>query len=149
MFLTFSGIRHSLIMSSDHICLLRRPLPSRRFPPIVKTSPAPTVSAGAAVQSLLLDQGDAGPRGSSRQGADTPAPRAAPPTPLQPKTSTLLTDKITEAFPCKPPRLRPNNPLLSLLHSDQRFLPPPPTFCLSDFLQSHNGAQDSSQSLPV
>ncbi|XP_039646742.1 proline-rich receptor-like protein kinase PERK2 [Perca fluviatilis] len=125
-------------MSSDHIWLLRRPLPPKRIPPVGKPRPAPRPS-GVKMTSLPLDQGLAGVGGSSRQDPDTPAPRAAPPTPLHP--SPPLTDTITEGFPWKRfpwkrLRLRPNNPLLTLLQTDKRFIAPPPTFCLSDFLQS-------------
>ncbi|XP_018550921.1 actin nucleation-promoting factor WASL isoform X2 [Lates calcarifer] len=132
-------------MSSDHTQLLRRPLPPRRTPPIVKPPPAPRPSAGP----VILDQSDAGTRRPSRWDADTPAPRAAPPTPLQPDTSAPLMDRVTEGFPCKPPRSRPRNPLLELLQSDVRFRAPPPIFCLSDFLQSHSGSQHNSQSPPA
>ncbi|TMS01153.1 hypothetical protein E3U43_014393 [Larimichthys crocea] len=105
--------------------LLRRPLPP------TKSLPARRASGGA----LIVDQADGGTRGSSRQDADTPVPRAAPPTPQLPHTSTCLMGGVTQGFPCKPPRPRPKNPLLTLLQSDSRFVAPPPVFCLSDFLQ--------------
>ncbi|KAI3356300.1 hypothetical protein L3Q82_017196 [Scortum barcoo] len=127
------------IMTSEHVCLLRRPVPPKRFPPVMKTPPALRPS-GAVMSSMFQHQVDPGPRGSSRQEVDTPVPRAAPPTPLLPDTSPPLMDRITEGFPRKPPRSQRQNPLLRLLQSETRFMAPPPIFCLNDFLQRPDGA---------
>ncbi|XP_071376251.1 leucine-rich repeat-containing protein 63 [Centroberyx affinis] len=133
-------------MSSDHARLLRRPLPPKSFPPIVKTRPAPRP---AVKQPPPLCLSDADGTRSSRQEVDSPAPRAAPPTPLQDDTCTCspVMDRLTGGFPCKPPRLLPRIPLLHFLHTDPRFIPPPPSFCLNDFLQSRHGVRRGSRSL--
>lgn len=66
---------------------------------------------------MPLGQEDPGMNGPIREEADTPAPRAAPPTPLLPDTSTLLLDRVTDGFPRKSLRTLPKNPLLKLLQS--------------------------------
>ncbi|KAK2840385.1 hypothetical protein Q5P01_014125 [Channa striata] len=142
-------------MSSEHaFCLFRRPLPPKVKPPAI-----PRPSGGPRLPPLLNRADPSTREVASRQEADTPAPRAAPPTPVRANISTLLTDRVTEGFPCKLPRTQRRNPLLELLQSgtrskkivlaDRRFRAPPPTFCLSDFLQNHNGSQFGSQSPPV
>lgn len=71
----------------------------------------------AGPQSLSSYHSHGGGRGSSRQEADSGAPRAAPPTPVLTDSSGPDEVRISEVFPCKPPRAHYQNPLLRLLHS--------------------------------
>ncbi|XP_029936124.1 leucine-rich repeat-containing protein 63 [Myripristis murdjan] len=120
-------------MSSDHVRLLRRPLPPKKLPPVLTPRPAARPPDS---------------RGSSLQEADLHTPRRAAPTPVMADTSALTTDSMSMGFPWRKPHILPKNPLLQILHTDPRFVPPPPSFCLCDFLQTRHEVGRGSQFLP-
>ncbi|CAL8266731.1 unnamed protein product [Lota lota] len=99
-----------VIMSSEGPQLLRRPLPAERAPHLVEPL-APRINAGKALAPLHI---------SSRQEA--------------PPTALMTASTAVGRFPLRPVRTLPRLPLLQILRTDPRFLPPPPSFCLRGFV---------------
>ncbi|CAL8371187.1 unnamed protein product [Arctogadus glacialis] len=94
-------------MSSEGPQLLRRPLPPERVPHLVKSLPSPRIHAGKRPA----------PVSDSRR-------LEAPPTGAMPASTAV------GGFPLRPARTLPRIPLLQIIRTDPRFLPPPPSFCL-------------------
>ncbi|XP_041699365.2 leucine-rich repeat-containing protein 63-like [Coregonus clupeaformis] len=135
-------------MSSEHArLLLRRPLPPKKIPPIVKPLPSPILS-GTIIDSLpSTARRDLKDSASERSESSChvlplwdydPAAFRAAPTPLT-SVPSMLIPKIIEGFPCKPPRTLHKIPLLDLLKTDPRYIPSPPSFSFNDFLLYPNG----------
>ncbi|XP_029493685.1 leucine-rich repeat-containing protein 63 isoform X2 [Oncorhynchus nerka] len=134
-------------MPSERARLLRRPLPPKKNPPIVKSLPSPILS-GTIIDSLpstermdLKDSATGWSESSCHMlplwDYDPAAFRVAP-TPLT-SVPSMLIPEIIEGFPCKRPRTLPKIPLLDLLKTDPRYIPFPPSFSFNDFLRNPNG----------
>ncbi|XP_048095899.1 uncharacterized protein LOC125292566 [Alosa alosa] len=141
-------------MSSQHIILLRRPLPPKKLPPI-KPPLSQSISGSASGQESDYPERSC-PSSSavaSWEGSADPQPTAIPqPTPVTPSDpppspSPPAPPRIFPHFHCRPARILPTIPLLSLLPEHARYAPLPPPFLLNDFLlqlgrgQSHGGSR--------
>ena len=72
-----------------------------------------------------------------------------PPASAQTTAPSMLLSKMSEGFPCRPPRTLPKIPLLDLLQTDRRYKPSPPSSCFNAFLriQTGGGAAQSPEGL--
>ncbi|XP_041739351.2 uncharacterized protein LOC121571757 [Coregonus clupeaformis] len=142
-----SGIKsfqRGVTMPSEHARLLRRPLPPKKIPPIVKPLLPPILSDSlpSTERKALKDSATEG--SESRCHAlplwdyDPAAFRVAP-TPLT-SVPSMLMPKIIKGFSCKPPFTLPKIPLLDRLKTDPRCIPSHPTFSFNDFLRDPNGS---------
>ncbi|XP_010878363.2 uncharacterized protein LOC105016322 [Esox lucius] len=115
-------------MPSEHTRLLRRPLPPRNAPPVVKR--LPHLLSGPIVDPLPFIERKA-LKDSGTEWSESSC-RMPPLLDHDPGVSV-------KGFPCKSPRTLPKIPLLDLLKTDPKYIPPPPSFCFNDFIQEPNG----------
>ncbi|XP_072542772.1 uncharacterized protein [Salminus brasiliensis] len=112
-------------MASDHVQLLRRPLPPKKLQPILKPL-LQTDVLGAAEEPIL-----------SPWDFDPQLPRAAPtPLSLLSPVPPAMSPTITNSFPFRPRRTFHQSRLLDLLCDHPRYAQPPPCFSLNDFQES-------------
>ncbi|KAL7881240.1 hypothetical protein AOLI_G00080880 [Acnodon oligacanthus] len=129
-------------MASEHIKLLRRPLPPKKLQPIRK-SLAKTVLSDAMMESVPLgirkstEGNDWSSRDDPLWDSDLELSRTAP-TPLSVRSPTppATLPEITYSFPSRPWRTFSQSRLLDLLKDHPRYARPPPCFVLNDFLES-------------
>ncbi|XP_046902458.1 uncharacterized protein LOC124485137 [Hypomesus transpacificus] len=133
-------------MSTDKAKLLRRPLPPKKVPPIIGPLPPCTLS-GTVVESMpsVRRTGKSSATKWSENSyqmslsGDDDLTFRVPPASAQTTAPSMLLSKMSEGFPCRPPRTLPKIPLLDLLQTDRRYKPSPPSFCFNDFLRIQNG----------
>ncbi|XP_066497462.1 uncharacterized protein [Hoplias malabaricus] len=126
-------------MGSEHIKLLRRPLPPKKLQPLHRPF-RKTFLSDPSVESL--------PSGSIHgiewSFYDTslwdfnPELSYIIPVPLYllAPDSPPLPHEITNSFPSRPQRTFSRPPILDLLKDQPRFAPPPPCFLLNDFMEA-------------
>lgn len=133
-------------MSAENARLLRRPLPPKKVPPLIKSFPHHMLSDPVveSIPSIRRALGSTTPRSDSSCQVpmfwdhDRPIFRVAP-TPQLTAIPSILLPKMIEGFPCRPPRTLPKISVVDLLQTDPRYIPSPPSFCFNDFLRRENG----------